>query len=52
MDEPQIEQKPSIKIIRNTKGYNYEVKVLNLDVAELKKVTDEIEKTYNINEGS
>jgi hypothetical protein len=48
MDEPTIEQKPSIKIIRNTKGYNYEVRVLNLDVAGLKKVTDEIEKTYNI----
>jgi len=51
MDEPIIEQKSSIKIIKNSKGYNYEVKILSLDVQELKKVTDEIEKTYKIENG-
>jgi len=44
--EPTIEQKPSIKIIRNTKGYNYEIKVLDLDLAKLKQLTDELDKLY------
>ncbi len=50
MEEKQIEQKPSIKIIRNTKGYNYEVKILSLDVDEIRKVTNKIEEVYKIND--
>ena len=45
---PELEQKESLKLIKNTKGYNYEVKILSLNVKELKKITDEIEAVYNI----
>lgn len=44
----EIEQKESIKLIKNTKGYNYECKILSLDVKKLKEITDEIEKVYHI----
>jgi hypothetical protein len=37
-------QYPSIKIIKNTKGYNFEFKILNLDMAELERVHDSINK--------
>jgi hypothetical protein len=47
-DNFTVEQKPSIKIIRNTKGFNYEVKILELDVSKLKTITDELEKVYGI----
>ena len=36
-------QNPSIKIIKNSKGYNYEYKILSLNVAEVEKIHDELE---------
>lgn len=40
-DAPSIEQRESIKIIKNTKGYNFEFKILSLDV-------EEMDKTHNL----
>lgn len=40
MDE--ITQNPSIKIIKNTKGYNYEYKILSNDVEEMDRLHNEI----------
>ena len=42
LDMPMIEQKASIKIIKITKGYNFEFKVLSLDVEELDRVHNAI----------
>ena len=36
------QQSPSIKIIKNSKGYNFEFKILNLDVEELDKIHNAI----------
>ena len=47
--QPQIiEIKDSIKLTKNTKGYNYEVRITSLDIKKLKRITTEIEKEYNI----
>lgn len=40
MDE--ITQNPSIKIIKNTKGYNYEYKILSNDVEEMDRLHNAI----------
>lgn len=40
--EGMIQQNPSIKIIKNTKGYNFEFKVLSTDVEEMDKVHNAI----------
>lgn len=49
IEAPMIEQKESIKITKNAKGnYQYEVKILSLDVEKLKEITDKIEEKYNI----
>ena len=43
-----LSQTPSIKIIKNTKGYNFEFKILSLDTALLddihKKIMENISK--------
>ena len=35
-----LNQTPSIKLIKNTKGYNWEIKLLNHDVEALSKIND------------
>lgn len=35
-----LNQTPSIKLIKNTKGYNWEIKVLNHDVEALEKINN------------
>lgn len=40
--EGMIQQNPSIKIIKNTKGYNFEFKILSTDVEEMNKVHNAI----------
>ena len=35
-------QTPSIKLIRNTKGYFFEIKILSLDVLELERVRNDL----------
>lgn len=38
----QIEQKEGIKLIKNTKGYGWEIKILSLDIAQLEKLNNEM----------
>jgi hypothetical protein len=45
-ETPIIQQSESVEITRNTKGYNYVVKVLNLDLIRLKEITDKLEILY------
>lgn len=40
--EGLIQQNPSIKIIKNTKGYNFEFKILSTDVEEMDRVHNAI----------
>lgn len=44
-------QSPSIKIIKNTKGYNFEFKVLSLDISEVDRVHNAIVSKINEWEG-
>jgi hypothetical protein len=37
---PEIEQKESIKLIKNTKGYNWEIKLLTLNIDELERLNN------------
>jgi hypothetical protein len=43
---PTIEQKESIKLIKNSKGYNWEIRVLDLDIEKLDKMNNEMLKRY------
>ncbi len=56
MEEKQIEQKESIKIVKNTKGYNWEVKVLgdplvNLDtIKNLEDLDKGLKEKFGVKE--
>jgi hypothetical protein len=44
-----IEQKESVKVTLNAKHqYQYEVKLLEINLKRLKEITDELNKIYNI----
>ena len=45
-EQVQIEQRESIKLIKNSKGYNWEIKILTLDVDYLKKKDEEMRKEF------
>jgi hypothetical protein len=44
--EMQIEQKEGIKLIKNSKGYNWEIKILSLDIDQLENLNKEMEKRF------
>ena len=37
---PEIEQKESLKLIKNTKGYNWEIKLLEINPDRLEKINN------------
>jgi len=37
---PEIEQKESIKLTKNTKGYNWEIKLLEINVDRLEQINN------------
>ena len=39
-DLPVVEQKESIKLTRNTKGYNWDIKLLEINVERLEKINN------------
>lgn len=46
---PQIiipQQQESIEVTRNTKGYNWTIKMLGIDLVRLKEKTDLLNKMY------
>lgn len=45
-EKPNIEQKPSIKLFKNTRGYNWEIKVLNNDIDEIIKLNNRMVEEY------
>lgn len=45
-DLPIVEQKESIKLIKNSKGYNWEIKLLDIDLLRLDLINKEMEKRF------
>ena len=44
---PIIQQTDSIKLVKNAKGkYQWEIKILNLDLEQLAKINRELERGY------
>ena len=41
-----IEQKEGIKLTKNTKGYNWEIKLLSLDLEQLHKINMQLIEKY------
>jgi hypothetical protein len=37
-----LEQHPGIKLIKNRNGYNWELKIIDLDIDELEKLNNEM----------
>ena len=47
-ENPMIEQKESIKLIKNSRGYNWEIKLLDLDLKRLEELNNQMQKKFNI----
>ena len=41
-----LEQKETIKLMKMSKGYQWEVKITDLDVEKLAKINDDLERRY------
>lgn len=39
-------EQESIKLYKNSKGYNWEVKIIGIDLDRLRKINDELIKQY------
>ena len=46
--QEQLQLTPSIKIIKNTKGYNFEFKILSLDIEEMNRVHNAIAESIKV----
>lgn len=46
IENTQNEQKPSIKLMKMSKGYQWEIKILSLDVEAIAKINSELEAKY------
>ena len=44
-----IEQKDSIKLTKNTKGYGWEIKILSLDVDKLTEIDNKLKEKFGDN---
>lgn len=44
------EQKPSIKLMKMSKGYQWEIKIISHDVEELKRIDEEMRQNWGSNE--
>lgn len=50
----QVEQKPSIKITHNSKGYNWEIRLIGADmevIEKLEKLNDEMKMRFKDESG-
>ena len=46
--QPIIEQSESIKLIKNTKGYNWEIKLIKIDMKRLNRLNIQMIKDYGV----
>jgi hypothetical protein len=44
-----VEQKESLKLIRNTKGYTWEIRILNLDIDRLESINNDMQIRFKNN---
>lgn len=42
--DPELE---SVKLYKNSKGYNWEIKIIGIDLVKLKKINDEMIREYD-----
>jgi hypothetical protein len=49
-ETPVVEQKESLKLCKNTKGYNWEIRILSCDLDRLEKLNDEMKKRFEYSE--
>ena len=45
-NEQIINQTEGLKLIRNSKGYNWEIKLLNLDIDKLESINSDMIKRF------
>lgn len=45
-DNNKFELKDSIKLIKNTKGYNWEIRLISLNIDELERLNTECMKRF------
>jgi hypothetical protein len=50
LDTPELTQTASLKLIKNTKGYNWEIKILELDTVKLEKLNNEMVAKFGVKE--
>lgn len=43
-----IEPKESIKLIKNTKGYNWEIKLIEIDLNRLEIINNDLKKRFKV----
>ena len=43
---PRFELKPSIKLSKMSKGYNWEIRLINLDIDELERLNTDMMKRF------
>ena len=48
----QIEQKESIKLMKMSKGFNWEIKLLSLDVDKLDEINKKMVEKFGVKNGS
>lgn len=41
-----FEAKPSIKLIKNTKGYSWEIRITSLDIDEITKLNEKMRERF------
>ncbi len=44
---PEIEQKESLKLVKNTKGYNWEIKLLEINTNRLEEINNIMVSKFN-----
>ena len=46
----EVQQKESVKLIKNTKGFNWEIKLLEIDLDRLEKLNNEMQSKFGVKE--
>lgn len=47
MNLPNVKQKESLKLVKNTKGYNWEIKLLEINIDRLEEINNIMIAKFN-----
>ena len=47
-NQPVVMDKEGLKLTRNSKGYNWEIKITEIDVERLDKINEDMKSRYEI----